>query len=182
MEIKHLINNQIKANKILLLDKDGEKIGEKSFQEAIEMAHKQNLDLVQFGFNVKDQVAVCKILKYESFIYHENKNKAKQDFQARKTELKSISFTHKIGEKDFNMKLKKVQDFIGEGRKVKIVINFGTFREANNKDITEPFMKKILTSLKDIASLDGDISKHNFREVMLMLKPKKNESEKKIKV
>lgn len=181
MDIKHLINNQIKANKILLLDRDGEKIGEKTFQEAIELAHKQDLDLVQFGYNVKDNVAICKILKYESFIYHENKNKAKQDFQSRKTELKCISFTHKIGEKDYNMKLKKVKEFIEEGRKVKIVVNFGTFREANNRDVTEPFMEKVLQSLKEIGSLDSDVSKNNFREVMFMLKPKKIDTEKKQK-
>lgn len=183
-----MINNQIKANRILLLDKDGEQLGEHSFQEALDLAGKQELDLVQVGFNPKENVAICKIFNYESFIYHENKMKAKQDFQNRKTDIKSISFTHKIGEKDYQIKLKKVKEFIDEGRKVKIVVNFGSFREANNKDVTEPFMVKFLNSLEEFGALDSNINKNNAREVMFMLKPKvnanvkKQETDKKLKV
>lgn len=172
MEKRHLINNQIKANKIMLLSKDGDKLGELSFQKAIEQAHNQNLDLVQVGFNQKDNVAICKIMNYGSFMYHENKTKSKQEALNRKTEQKTVSLSHKIGEKDYQTKMKRVNEFLEQGRKVKIILDFKTFREANNRDVTEPFITKVTQELDTISSMDSNMSKSGY-EYVFMIKPKK---------
>lgn len=173
LEKKHLINNQIKANKILLLDKDGEKLGDYDFQNAIKLANDQSLDLVQVGLNQKDNIAICKIFNYETFIYYENKQKAKQDFQNRKSDIKSITLAHGIGLKDYQIKMKKIKEFLDEGRKVKVGVKFGSFREFNNKDVTEPFIERIMGDLSNISAMDGTLTRSGSNEYACMVKPRK---------
>ena len=84
MEKQHLLNNQIKAQKVLLLDKDGERVGEMSLREALYRANEQDLDLMQVGEN--KEFAICKILNCKmyhstSFTYQNVKNVLKNVYR-----------------------------------------------------------------------------------------------------
>lgn len=173
MEKKHLINNQIRANKIMLLGEDGNKLGDYSFHEALDIAMDKELDLVQVGENQKEHVAICKMFNYGSFLYHENKKKSKQDFENRRQEIKTINIAHGIGEKDYEIKMRKVREFIDESRKVKIIIKFGSAREASNRELSQAFIKKVVSSVEEFSSLENNISSQGIREYNFLIKPKK---------
>lgn len=173
MDKKHLINNQIRANKIMLLGEDGAKIGEYTFHKALELALEQELDLVQVGENPREQTAICKMFNYGSFMYHENKKKSKQDFENRRQEIKTMNIAHGIGEKDYEIKMKKIREFIDESRKVKVIIKFGSAREASNRDLSQSFIKRIVSSVEEFSSLENNISSQGFREYNFMIKPKR---------
>lgn len=168
-KIQHLLNNQIRANKILLLDTEGEKIGEFAFKDAMEKAFEQELDLVQVGSS--PDVAICKLLKYDSWIYHEKKRKDKQEFKNRSQELKSMNFRPVIGENDFQIKIKKIVDFLQENHKVKIIIKLKN-REFTMKAVNDVIVEKIVTALKDYGSVDTKIN-WSPKEINFMLKPEK---------
>lgn len=168
-----MINNQIRANNIMLLGEDGEKIGEFTFHKALEVAMEQELDLVQVGENPKEKIAICKMFNYGSFLYHENKKKSKQDFENRRQEIKIINIAHGIGDKDYEIKMKKIREFIEETKKVKIIIKFGSAREASNRDLSQTFIKKVITSVEEFSALENNISSQGFREYNFMIKPKK---------
>lgn len=166
---QHLLNRQIKANQVLLLGKDGEQLGEMSIGEALQKAADEELDLMQVGQN-KD-VAICKIINYESWMYHENKKKHKQEFKNRAHEVKSMNFRPAIGDNDFNLKIKKIEDFLADNHKVKVVLKLKS-REASMKSVNDAIVKKILDKLEDKGILDSKISS-GFRDINFIVKPEK---------
>ena len=166
---QHLLNNQIRANKIMLLDAEGEKLGEVSYQDAMKKAYDESLDLVQVGMN-KD-VAICKILNYSAWLYHEKKRKDKQDFESRSQDLKSMNFRPGIGDNDFMVKMKKITGFLEENHRVKIIIKLKN-REFTMKAVNDALVQKITDSLKDNAGLDSKIS-WSPKEINFMIKPEK---------
>lgn len=170
MEHTNLINQQIQSFRVMLLDNDGNKLGEFPLREAIYKAQSQNLDLMQVGQN--QDTAICKILNFESWLYHENKNKQKQEFKNRSQEMKSMTFRPAIGDNDFNLKMKKINEFLKENHKVKIIIKFKSFRETTMKELNNLFIQKIVKSIEDNGSLDSQV---NFggRDINFLLKPTK---------
>lgn len=170
LDNKHLVNEQIKANRVMLLDTDGNKLGEISFREALNKAYEQQLDLMQVGAN--QDVAICKILNYESWLYHEQKKRHKQEFKNRSQEMKSMQFRPVIGDHDFNLKIKKVAEFLDENHKVKIVIKFKSFRETTMQDLNQEFIDKILSSVEEVGALDGKVN-IGGKDMSFILKPSK---------
>lgn len=168
MEKKHLLNHQIRSEKVILLDQDGHKVGEMSSREALRKASEQNLDLMQVGVN--DNIAICKILNYESWLYHENKKKQKQEFKNRSHEIKTMPFRPVIGEHDFQLKLKKVVEFLENQHKVKISIKFNSFRESSMKELNGEFVKKIIEHLEQFGALDSKIN-YAPKEISFIIKP-----------
>lgn len=170
MEKTHLVNEQIKASRVLLLDTDGNKLGEMSLREAMYKANEQELDLMQVGSN--QNLAICKILNYESWLYHENKLKQKQEFKNRSQEMKSMSFRPVIGDNDFNLKIKKVTEFLTDNHKVKITVKFKSFRETTMHDLNNEFVQKILNTVEECGALDSKIN-IGGKEINFILKPSK---------
>lgn len=170
LEKTHLVNHQIRASRIMLLDKEGQKIGEMTLREAMQKASENELDIMQVGEN--QGTAICKMLNYESWLYHENKRKQKQEFKNRSHELKSMNFRPVTGEHDFQLKLKKVGEFLEENHKVKIVIKFKNYRESTMKPVNDEVVQKILDSVQEVGLLDGKVNA-NHKEMNFILKPAK---------
>jgi translation initiation factor IF-3 len=168
LEKKHLLNYQIKSEKVVLLDQDGHKSGEMSSREALRKASEQNLDLIQVGVN--NNIAICKILNYESWLYHENKKKQKQEFKNRSHEIKTMPFRPVIGEHDLQLKLKKVIEFLNSQHKVKISVKFNSFRESSMRELNEEFVKKIIDYLENYGALDSKIN-YAPKEISFIIKP-----------
>lgn len=174
MEKQHLLNEEIRARKVLLLDKEGEKLGEYSFQDALKKAQEQDLDLMLV--NDTPNFAICKILKYESWLYHENKKRQKQEFKNRAHDVKSMNFRPVTDEHDFNLKIKKISEFLESNHKVKIVIKLKN-REGSMKAVNEAVIEKIITSLSEVGSLDSKVSS-TFKEINFIIKPEKKNTPK----
>jgi translation initiation factor IF-3 len=166
---QHLLNRQIKATRILLLGQDGEKLGEMAFNDALQKASEQELDLMQVGQN-KD-IAICKIINYESWIYHENKKKQQQEFKNKAHEVKNMQFRPVIGDNDFQLKMRKIEEFLAKNHKVKIVIKLKS-REATMKSVNDALIQKITEGLADKGTLDTKIS-WSFKEINFIVKPEK---------
>ncbi len=169
-EPKYILNNNIRASKIILLSHDGEKLGTFSFRDAMNQALDQQLDLMQVSFSKQDDTAFCKIINFDSWLYHEKKKKDKQDFKNRSHGVKTMQFSPDIGEHDLQLKLKKVGEFIAEGHKVKVMIKFKFARQASMKELNKGIINNILQSVEEIASLDSDIS-YAGKEINFILKP-----------
>lgn len=169
MNNQHLLNEKITARRVLLLGSEGEKLGEFSIQEALKQAEGNNLDLMQVGMN-KD-TAICKIINYESWVYHEQKKKHKQEVKNKSQELKNIQLRPVIGENDLNLKLKKVEEFLSDNHKVKIVIRLKS-REGSMRSINEEFINKVTSRLADYGVVDGNVN-WSFKEINFIIKPEK---------
>ena len=165
------INNQIKSNRILIINDNGEKEKEVPFFEALTRASDANMDLVQVG-QTKD-AAVCRIFDYSKFLYQEKKKKDKQNAKNRTQEVKAMNFRPGIGDNDFKIKIKKINEFLEEGHRVKIVIRLKN-REFTMREMNETFVTKILSSVEEFGTKDGNITYTN-KEIGFLMRPNKKD-------
>ena len=121
-------------------------IGVMPTNQALRMAEGQGLDLVEITPNA--QPPVCKIMDYGKFRYEES-IKAKQQRKAQKTtQVKEIKFHPGTDIGDLNHKLRQIRQFLGEGNKVRLSLQFRG-RENAHRDIGEDKIAEVLEMLKD---------------------------------
>lgn len=121
-------------------------IGVMSTRDAQRMADDRGLDLVEITPNA--QPPVCKIMDYGKFKYEES-IRAKQARKAQKsTQVKEIKFHPGTDIGDINHKLKQIREFLGEGNKVRLSLQFRG-RENAHRDIGEDKIAEVLEMIKD---------------------------------
>ncbi len=153
---------------MLLIDKDGEKIGIISIEEALEEAKKASLDLVQVSSRESDPV-VCKLLDYGKLVFSKKKNLSVSKSKSKKNVLKEIKFRPSTDVGDYNIKLKKIKSFILDKNKTKISVRFRG-REILNSDLGLDLLNRIKNDLKEIAQVDQEPSLEG-RQLLMVLSP-----------
>jgi translation initiation factor IF-3 len=134
-----VVNHRIQDKSIRLIDSEGNNKGVVDTKLALNQAQDQGLDLVVISD--KSSPPVCKIL----------------DFSKYKYELKEIQLRPVTDDNDINVKIKKINEFIADGDKVKIVVKFRG-RELAFKDQGFSMLNNII-ELADNAKFE---SKPNF--------------------
>ena len=88
-----MINEQIRDKEVRLIGKNGEQLGIMSSRDALELARKEDLDLVKVAPNAKPPV--CKIIDYGKYRYEmarkEKEAKKKQQMPVSKPERHSTA-------------------------------------------------------------------------------------------
>lgn len=124
-----------------VIDEDGSQIGVITKSEAIEAAESRGLDLVEISPSANPPVA--KILDWGKYQYQKTKQAQKSKKKNKATELKQMRFGLKIGEHDLNVKLRKVEEFLEAGNKVKITV-FYRGREMAHKELGFQLADKVI--------------------------------------
>jgi translation initiation factor IF-3 len=115
-------NEFIQSPKVRVIDGDGENLGVMYTREAIEQAAGVGLDLVEISPNADPPVA--KFLDIGKFKYEAQK-KANLARKNQKTqEIKEIKMRPNIDDHDYDVKMRAIHKFIGEGDKVKVTLRF----------------------------------------------------------
>ena len=114
-----LVNDQIKAPTMLVLDEDGGTIGTMSRRDAQQLALEQEKDIIQIHYNFEEKVATVKLVDLGQYLY-DLKKKQKEQKKTQKKWLKQIKFGYAIGDNDLQMKVDQAQGFLQEGYSVKI--------------------------------------------------------------
>ena len=115
-------NEFIQSPKVRVIDENGENLGVMFTREAIEQAAEVGLDLVEVSPNADPPVA--KFLDVGKYKYEAQK-KANLARKTQKTqEIKEIKMRPNIDDHDYDVKMKAIHKFIGEGDKVKVTLRF----------------------------------------------------------
>ncbi len=93
-----------------------------SIREAIEMADKLELDLVEISPTADPPV--CKIIDYQKFLYQQKKKQKELKAKTTKIIVKELRFGPNTDDHDYNFKLKHAQKFLEDGAKVKAFVFF----------------------------------------------------------
>ncbi|MFH1462686.1 MAG: translation initiation factor IF-3 [bacterium] len=112
-----LINNQIKAKEVRLIDETGKQMGVVSFEEAGRIAIERELDLIQVTEKVEPPV--CRLGDYGKYLYREEK-KEKLSKKHKGGELKRIRLTFNISLHDLETRARQTEKFLSKGNKVMI--------------------------------------------------------------
>ena len=137
------INKEIRVREVRLIDSEGEQRGVVSTVEALELAQKADLDLVEVS--PKAEPPVCKILDYGKFKFEQDKRLKESKKRQKLVKMKEIRMQPKIEKHDLAFKTKHVQEFLEEGNKVKVTIRFRG-RELAHTELG----KKVLDNLLEL--------------------------------
>jgi translation initiation factor IF-3 len=136
---------------VRLVDVDGAMIGIVSLEVAVKMAAEKTLDLVEIS--PQGDPPVCKILDFGKFKY-EAKKKANEARKKQKVvELKEIKLRPNIGQNDYDVKVRSIVKFIGEGDKVKVTLRFKG-REMAHQEIGMNLLIRLQNDLVDVVKVE----------------------------
>ena len=90
------------------------------------MARGLELDLVEVAPMANPPV--CRIMDYGKFRYEEAQKAKESRRKSSNVSVKEVKFRPKIGRGDFDVKVRKVDQFIHEGHKVKVTLQFRVAR------------------------------------------------------
>lgn len=161
------VNESIRAKEVRLIDSNGEQLGIKSREEALEIAQARNLDLVLVAPNAKPPV--CRIMDYGKYRYEQQKKEKEARKKQRVINIKEVRFTPVIGDHDFNTKLRSARKFIENGDKVKATVRFRG-RAITHKELGREVLERLAEELKDIAIVETK-AKMEGRHMFMMLSP-----------
>ena len=128
-----LINHQIRAENVQLITADGENIGTISRNQALRQAEEAGLDLVLIAQSGKDGIPVVKIMDFGKVLYEKKKKTLEAKKHQKVIQIKEIKMNPKIGEHDYQTKIKQAVQFLTTGKRVKITLSFRG-REIATKD------------------------------------------------
>lgn len=151
----------------MIIDDNGNKLGLKSKQDALQMAEDANLDLVLVAPNAKP--AVAKILDYGKYRFNRQKKEREARKKQKTVSLKEIRLSPTIDTNDFNTKLKNAQKFLNKGEKVRVSIRFKG-RAITHKEIGRQVLNRMADATSDIATVTQR-AKMDGRSMFLMLAP-----------
>lgn len=112
------VNEKIRVPELRVIDENGEMLGVLPTYKALQIAKEREYDLVAVSPKAKPPVA--KFLDYGSFKYQQEKAAKKQKAQAKRSEVKSIRLSARIGKHDIDVRLKQAEKFLKKGDKVSI--------------------------------------------------------------
>src|SRR5690625_2628303 len=161
------VNEKIRAKEVRLIDSNGDQLGVKSRKEALEIAETRNLDLVLVAPNAKPPVG--RIMNYGKYRYEQQKKEKEARKKQRVINVKEVRFTPRIGDHDFNTKLRNARKFIEKGDKVKASVRFRG-RAITHKDLGQEVLNRLAEEMKDIASVQIK-PKMEGRNMFMMLAP-----------
>lgn len=156
-----------------MIGPDGNQLGIKAVPEALRMARGLDLDLVEVAPMANPPV--CRIMDYGKFRYEEAQ-KAKE--ARRKTvhvTIKEVKFRPKIGKGDFDTKMRHLTEFIEEGHKVKVTLQFRG-REMAHPELGRKILDDVITTVGPIAKVESQ-ARMEGRSMTLVLSPDKKAQE-----
>jgi len=164
-----IINDEITAPEIRVIDDTGNMIGIVKTINALSMAKEKNLDLILIADKATPPVA--KIIDFKKFLYQKEKQKKEAKKKQKVQVLKEIKLRPKIGINYLNIKIKSIIKFLNNRDKVKITISsYG--RELEKKEKWNGIMEKIIFDTKDISEIEKAPT-FLGAQMILILSPKK---------
>ena len=162
------INGMITVPKVLVIGASGEKLGVVDTDSALAMAEEEGLDLVEVSPHVSPPV--CKILDYGKLKYQEQKKASEARKRQKTVDVKEIKMRPNIDKHDYDVKMRSVTKFIGEGDKVKVTMRFRG-REMAHQELGMEVLTRVRDEVDEIAKVEAN-PKLEGRQMMMVLAPR----------
>ncbi len=134
-----------------LVSYDGEQVGIRSLNEALNMAQDMDLDLVEVAGQATPPV--CRIMDYGKFKYEQSQKAKESRKKATHILVKEMKYRPKIGVGDFNTKTRKVEEFLKEGSKVKVTIMFRG-RETQHPELGSRILENVAEAVEEVGHIE----------------------------
>jgi translation initiation factor IF-3 len=146
---------------------EGEQLGIVPIRQALTQAEEAGVDLVEIA--PMAQPPVCKIMDFGKFKYQEAKRAHEAKLKQKQVQVKEIKFRPGTDENDYQIKLRNVVKFLGEGDKAKITLRFRG-REMAHQQIGMRVLERIKADLEQQALVE-QFPKMEGRQLIMVLAP-----------
>jgi translation initiation factor IF-3 len=133
------------------------------------MARGLELDLVEVAPMANPPV--CRIMDYGKFRYEEAQKAKESRRKSSNVSVKEVKFRPKIGRGDFDVKVRKVDQFIHEGHKVKVTLQFRG-REMAHPELGSKILDDVLAVVGPVVKVETQ-ARLEGRNMSMVLAPDK---------
>lgn len=162
------VNERIRAPKVRVIDGEtNQQYGVLPTGQALRMARERGLDLVEVAANIEPPV--CKIIDYGKWKYIQEKHKKEAHKQHKGGKVKELKFRIGIDPHDYQIKITHAEDFLAEGHKVRIQLQFRG-RQMAHQELGHMLAAKIKGDLQTMGQADQE-PKQAGRNINMQISP-----------
>ncbi len=143
-------------------------IGVVPLRDALERAAEVGLDLVEVSPNADPPV--CKVLDYGKFKYDAQKRAAEARKKQKTIDIKEIKMRPGIDDHDYDVKMRSITKFLGEGDKVKVTLRFRG-REMAHQELGMRVLDRVKQELDELGKVE-QFPKMEGRQMTMVLAPR----------
>jgi translation initiation factor IF-3 len=145
------INEMIRVPNVRVVDEDGSQLGVMPTYQALQTAQERGYDLVEVAPTAAPPVV--KFLDYGQFKYEQARKEKEARRNQRSVEFKEIRLKPKIGKGDFDTKVRRAIQFLEDGDRVKVTVQFRG-REVSHAYIGRDLLTRFGDDIKDHGTVD----------------------------
>lgn len=136
---------------------------------ALSIAEEAALDLVEIA--PMAQPPVCRVMDFGKFKYQEQKKAHEARLKQKQVQVKEVKLRPGTDENDYQIKLRNLKRFLGEGDKAKVTLRFRG-REMAHQEIGMRQLERVKADLDDIALVE-QMPKMEGRQMVMVIAPRK---------
>ena len=148
---------------------DGEQVGVMSVSKALVLAEEAELDLVEIAPDAEPPV--CRVMDYGKYLFELSKKKHAAKKKQKVIHVKEIKFRPGTEEQDYQVKLRALKKFLGNGDKAKITLRFRG-REMAHMELGQQLLERVERDLEEFGSVE-QFPRMEGRQMVMVLAPKK---------
>jgi translation initiation factor IF-3 len=162
-------NEEIDAVEVRVIDSAGEQAGVMPLADAIVLAKGEGLDLVE----VSPMAAppVCRVMDFGKYLFEQNKKAQTAKRKQKQVHVKEIKFRPGTDEGDYNIKLRKLTEFLEIGDKTKVTLRFRG-REMAHQELGANLLARVRKDLEEIGVVE-QMPQMEGRQMIMVIAPKK---------
>ena len=174
---RYVFGRFIRETKIVCIDQDNNNIGIIDTQEALRMAHSSGLELVMVSQGKNGKPSTCKIVDFGKYKFEQEKRDrtAKKKQRENAIQIKEVRLRPSTGEHDLENKARQLKEFIDEGNRLKVTVQFRG-REMAHREIGIETMKKFAQLISAQCEGDPMITGRNMTVVLFKGEQKSQEA------
>ena len=163
------VNDRIRSPEIRLIGADGENVGVVPPSRGMALAEEAGLDLVEISPNASPPV--CKIMDFGKFKYEQQKKESEARKKQKIIEVKEVKFRPNTDTHDYDVKMRNVTKFLGNGDKVKVTLRFRG-REMAHQELGQRLLERVAADTEEIGKVE-QMPKMEGRQMVMMINPVK---------
>lgn len=140
------INDSIIARELIVISDTWEPLWKMTRDQALNLAWEQELDLVEVW--LQDGIVLAKIVDYGKFLFKQQKQQSQSKWNQKKTELKTMKLTYKIGDHDLDVRKSQAEKWAKEWNPMKISLQL-RWRENQYEDLAIQKINEFIASVDD---------------------------------
>jgi translation initiation factor IF-3 len=163
-------NNEIEATEVRVIDSAGEQAGVMGIAAAIALAREEGLDLVEVS--PMAEPPVCRIMDFGKYLFEQNKKNQSAKRKQKQVHVKEIKFRPGTDEGDYQIKLRKLKEFLENGDKTKVTLRFRG-REMAHRELGAQLLARVRDDLEEYGTVE-QMPQMEGRQMIQVIAPKKH--------